>query len=133
MSTVTVKSKELKKKVTVEYKFPSTIADAISMYGEDIVFNRFYRQISQELRASVIRAMTTAAKAKKSVEAAANEAAATFSPEVNTHATRAIKSIDKALGNLSNEERSLVLKALNTVEADVGGQGELFPSASASA
>jgi len=123
MSEVIVKSPDKDKngkarKVTVEYEFPATIAEAITQYGEGIVFNRFHRQISQELRASCIRAMTTALKNKKPLQAAATAAAATFAPEVNSHASRAVKTIDKALENLSDEERALVMKALSTVESD---------------
>ncbi len=82
------------------------------MYGEDIVFNRFKRQISQELRASVIRSMTTAQKNKKPLQAAADAAAAGFKPEVTSGATRALKAMYKSLENLDSTERETVLKAL---------------------
>ena len=112
MSEMEIKSRKIKKAVKVIYVFPTTIAEAVSKYGEDLVFNRFDRQIKQEFRAAVIRSMEAALKAKSNVQDAATKAAGGFSPDVRSHATRATKTISKALENLNAEERALVLAAL---------------------
>ncbi len=125
MSTMTIKNKKHKLELTVEYNFPTTVADAVTMFGEEVVFSRVNRQLQQELRASVIRQVETALGkkgAKKSdAQAVATAAAAGFKPDVRSGTGRAVKTIDKALAGLSDEERAMVLAALLPSAGPNGG------------
>ena len=119
MSSIVIKNAKTKTEITVQYSFPTKVSEAIERYGEDVVFNRFSRQINQELRASVTRSVeahiTKCKKDKVRVtpQAAADAAAANFKPSLTSGTTKAARTIDKALSGLSEEERAQVLKALN--------------------
>ena len=113
MSKMIVKNRNHKIEVEVSYTFPSTLEEAIEKYGEDIVLNRFTRQINQELRALVIRKAIEAKEAKEDVVAAANEAAESFAPGIpRSGAAKAAKTIQRALSGLSEEEAALVMQAI---------------------
>lgn len=112
MSTLEIKNRKGTIEVKVQYTFPTTVAQAISLYGEDVVHNRLLRQINQELRATVLRAAEAAKESNESIQDAAEDAVASFSPTVVTEAARAVKQASKALEGLTEEARNLVLKAL---------------------
>ena len=129
MSNVTIKGRKGGSELNVSYEFPKTLGQAVSMFGEEVVLNRLNRQVGQELRASVIRQVNTnaeaAAKKVKKGETpvpldpsgVAKLAAANFKPTLTSGTTRAVKTIDKALASLTDEDRAQVLKALATTEA----------------
>lgn len=136
MSKLQIKCRKSDTTVEVQYEFPESVGDACEMYSEEVVLNRFTRQISQELRATVIRSVealkhedgTPPANVRKAINKAARDAAASFSPSITSGTSRAVKTIDKALQGLSEEERALVMKALSTTGRDTGNGG--YPEAS---
>ncbi len=119
MSQIVIKNAKTKTELTVGYNFPAKVSDAVEMYGEEVVFNRFMRQINQELRASVTRSVEAHIakckndKDKADPQSAAQAAASNFKPSITSGTSKAVRTIDKALGNLSEEDRAAVLKALN--------------------
>jgi len=134
MSEVKIKSRKLDLEVSVNYEFATKVADAVASYGEDVVLNRFNRQINQELRAAVTRQVEADAEraSKKPAKgeakpAAANPqgvataSAASFRPTLTSGTSRAVKTIDKALAGLTEEEKALVMKALGTSIGNGGG------------
>ena len=140
MSELTIKSRKSDITVKVEYSFPPTVADAVVKYGEDVVLNRFNRQVSQELRAVVSRQAENAVEAKakgkdapkgaeKNPQIAASKAAMAFKPTVTSGTSKAARTIDKALSGLTEEERALVLNALNaSAVTDFSGLGDSLAS-----
>ena len=125
MSSMIVKNRKNKISVEVEYTFPNTLEEAVEKYGEEVVLNRFIRQINQELRALVIRKAIEAKEAKGDVEAAAKEAAESFEPSLpRSGAAKAAKTIQKALSGMSEEEAALVLQAILGKGAIANGAAE---------
>jgi len=140
MATMKIVSRKCDLTVQVEYLFPESVAGAVSTFGEEVVLNRINRQFGQELRATVLRQIEYNAKAsskkpkkgkekvKSDPQGVATKAAADFEPTLFSEATRATKTIFRALDSLTEAERTQVLEALNASGA-TGNSGDAATAA----
>ena len=126
MSIMKIKNRKNDIEIEVEYEFPTTIEEASDKYGEEVILNRFNRQINQEIRALVIRNVILAKENGQDIDKVAKDSVKSFIPTVGTSSTvKAAKQIRKALNGLSAEEQAIIMKAIQGIGLSNGAAAEV--------
>jgi len=95
---------------TVEFNPGDDLAEAVEMYGEDIVYERWLRQVRRDL-GNAIRSSLNSGKTPQAVE----EELSDWRPDVTRRSSGSSKTLEQQFAELSEEEKQAKLEQLMAI------------------